>query len=77
MHIDIEILDVSALKTLQRLADDHLIIMKEHMPSDFQAVVDKLRRKAEKCPPSLEMIGSEVEKVRVKRHARRETEAGH
>jgi len=47
-----------------------LISIKDSSEDSFLKVVVKLRKKAEKAPPSFDEITKEVELVRAKRYAR-------
>ncbi len=68
--MQVEILNPKAEKLLQGLADLNLISIKDLKDDSFLKVVKKLRKKAEKNPPSLEEITKEVELVRAKRYAK-------
>jgi len=66
--IQVDILNPKAGKLLQDLADLNLISIKSDQ--GFLNVVNKLRKKARKNPPSLDQITKEVEIVRKKRYAK-------
>ncbi len=68
--VQVDILNPKAGKLLQDLADLNLISIKESGDDSFLKVVMKLRKKAEKNPPSLDEITKEVELVRAKRYAK-------
>jgi hypothetical protein len=71
MTIQIDILNPKAAKLLKDLADLKLISIRENDESEFMKVVNQIRKKAEKEPPSMDMITKEVELVRAKRHAKK------
>jgi len=68
--VQVDILNPKAGKLLQDLADLNLISIKDLSEDSFLKVVLKLRKKAEKNPPSLDDITKEVELVREKRYAK-------
>lgn len=68
--MQVEILNPKAEKLLQGLADLNLISIKNLEDDGFLKIVRKLRKKAEKNPPSLEEITKEVELVRAERYAK-------
>jgi hypothetical protein len=68
--VQVEILDPKARKLLQDLADLNLISIKDLAGNNLLKVVGRLRKKAEKAPPSLDEITKEVELVRAKRYAK-------
>ena len=68
--MQVDILNPEAGKLLKNLADLNLISIKELEESSFLKVVTKLRKKAEKNPPSLNDITREVELVRAERYAK-------
>jgi uncharacterized radical SAM superfamily protein len=68
--IQVELLNPKARILLKDLADLNLIAIKNIGDESFLKVVMKLRKKAEKNPPSLEEITKEVELVRAKRYAK-------
>jgi len=68
--VQIDILNPKAGKLLQDLADLNLISIKDVGGDNFLTFVQKLRKKAQKSPPSLEEITNEVELVRAKRYAK-------
>lgn len=65
--IRVDILNPKAVKLLKNLAELDLISIRESKKG-FSEVLKRLRSNS-KDSPSLEEITSEVEKVRVKRHA--------
>lgn len=68
--VQVDILNPKAGKLLQDLADLNLISIKDASDDSFMKVITKLRKKAEKNPPSLDDITKEVELVRAKRYAK-------
>lgn len=68
--VQVDILNPKAEKLLQDLADLNLISIKDVSSDSFLEVVLKLRKKAEKTPPSLDDITKEVELVRAKCYAK-------
>ncbi len=68
--IEIDILDSRARKLIDDLAELNLISIVQPSTDGFLTLVNKLRLKAAKNPPSLEEITKEVEIVREKRHAK-------
>jgi len=66
----VDILNPKALKLLQELESQHLISMSAKLENSFLQIADKLRKKAERNPPSLDEITKEVETVRANRYAR-------
>ena len=68
--IQVDILNPKAGKLLQDLADLNLISIKETEDDEFLKVAKRLRKKAEKNPPSLAEITKEVESVRANRYAK-------
>ena len=66
----VNILNPKATKLLQDLAELELISITQQSNDSFRAVVERLRKGAEKSPPSLEDITKEVEAVRAKRYAK-------
>ena len=60
----IEINNAKAGQILQNLADLKLITIREDKEDDFLKIINKIRKKAEKNPPSLDEITKEVELVR-------------
>ena len=68
--VQVDILNPKAGKLLQDLADLNLISIKEPMDDSFLKVVSRLRKKAEKAPPTLHEITKEVEFVRAKRYVK-------
>jgi secreted protein with Ig-like and vWFA domain len=68
--VQIDILNPKAEKLLQDLADLDLISIKDLEEDNFLKIVRKLRKKAEKFPPSLDDITKEVELIRAKRYAK-------
>ncbi|TKK65247.1 hypothetical protein FC093_20750 [Ilyomonas limi] len=66
----VDILNPKATKLLQDLADMYLIAIKQTVDDSFLKVVNRLRTKAVRNPPSLEDITKEVESVRAKRYAK-------
>jgi len=68
--IQVELLNPKARILLKDLADLNLIAIKNIGDESFLKVVMKLRKKAEKNPPSLKEITKEVELVRAKRYAK-------
>jgi hypothetical protein len=73
MTYHIDILNPKATKLLQDLADLDLISIKESSDDDFMKVVERLRKRASRNPPSLTEITKEVESIRAKRHAGKKT----
>jgi len=69
----VNILNPKAGKLLQDLADMELISITLQEETGFEAVVRKLRKKAEAAPPTMEDITREVEAVRAERYAKRKT----
>ena len=67
----VNILNPKAAKLLQDLADLNLISIKQAPKDNFLKIVEKLRLKAERNPPSVDEITKEVEEVRTKRHAKK------
>jgi hypothetical protein len=67
----VNILNPKAAKLLQDLADLNLISIKQAPKDNFLRIVEKLRLKAERNPPSMDEITKEVEEVRTKRHAKK------
>lgn len=70
--VQIEILNPKAKQLLRDLADLELISIRETSKDSFLDIVNKLRAKAKKNPPSLAEITTEVEAVRSKRYAQKE-----
>ena len=68
--VQVDILNPKAGKLLQDLADMKLISIKDVANDSFLKVVEQLRKKAKKKPPSLDEITKEVELVRAKRYAK-------
>ncbi len=68
--IQVDILNPKAGKLLRDLADLNLISIKEIENEGFVKVVNKLRKKAGKNPPTLYDITKEVESVRANRYAK-------
>jgi hypothetical protein len=68
----IDILNPKAVKILQSLADLNLISFKETNDS-LQKAINRIRKKTENNPPSLEEITREVEVVREKRNVQSKT----
>jgi len=68
--VQVDILNPKAGKLLQDLADMKLISIKDVANDSFLKVVEQLRKKAKKNPPSLDEITKEVELVRAKRYAK-------
>ena len=66
--IQVDILNPKARKLLNNLAELDLISIRETSDDPFLAVVNKIRSKAKKNPPSLEEITREVEIVRASRY---------
>jgi len=67
----VNILNPKAGKLLQDLADMELISITLQEETGFEAVVKRLRKKAETSPPTMEDITKEVEAVRAERYAKR------
>ncbi len=67
--VTINILNPKAKKLLQELEELKLISICDTSKNNFLEIVNKLRAKAEKNPPSFESITKEVESVRSTRHA--------
>jgi len=67
--LQIDILNPKAKKLLKNLSDLNLIAIRESTDDDFLALVNKLRSKAKKAPPTLDEITKEVEIVRAERYA--------
>ena len=70
MTLQVKILNPKATTLLQNLADLNLISIKGNYDDGFMKVVNKLRSKAGRNPPSLDEITKEVESVRSKRYVR-------
>lgn len=68
--LQIDILNPTAEKLLENLAELKLISIRKVRDDGFLKIVDKLRTKANNNPPSLEDITKEVEIVRLKRYAK-------
>lgn len=68
--LQIDILNPKAEKLLRDLADKKLISIKDISNDGFLKIIKKLRKKAQKAPPSLGEITKEVELVRAKQYAR-------
>ena len=68
--VQVDILNPKAEKLLQDLADLNLISIKNSTNDSFLKAVKKLRKKAQKNPPSLSDITKEVDLVRAKRYAK-------
>ena len=68
--LQIDILNPKAEKLLRDLADKKLISIRDISNDGFLKIIKKLRKKAQKAPPSLEEITKEVELVRAKQYAR-------
>jgi hypothetical protein len=66
--LQIDILNPKARKLLKDLSDLNLIAIRESTDDDFLALVNKLRSKAKKAPPTLDEITKEVEVVRAERY---------
>jgi hypothetical protein len=70
--LQIDILNPKARKLLKDLSDLNLIAIRKSTDDDFLALVNKLRSKAKKTPPTLDEITKEVEVVRAERYAKAE-----
>ena len=68
--LQIDILNPKAEKLLRDLADKKLISIRDISNDGFLKIINKLRKKAQKAPPSLEEITKEVEYVRAIRPTR-------
>ncbi|MDQ2863684.1 MAG: hypothetical protein M3R50_08590 [Bacteroidota bacterium] len=68
--IQVDILNPKAGKLLENLEDLKLISIRRSSDDEFIALVNKLREKAKKNPPTLSDITKEVEIVRSKRYAK-------
>lgn len=69
--VTVDILNPKAKKFLKDLEDLKLISIRDTSNNSFLDIVNKLRAKAEKNPPSLEDITKEVELVRSHRHTQK------
>lgn len=69
--VTVDILNPKAKKLLKDLEDLKLISIRDSPKNSFLDIVNNLRAKAEKNPPSLEDITKEVESVRSKRHGQK------
>jgi len=68
--VQVDILNPKAEKLLQDLADMNLISIKDATQDSFLKVIVRLRKKAQKNPPTLEEITKEVEIIRAKHYAK-------
>ena len=68
--LQIDILNPKAEKLLRDLADKKLISIRDTSNDGLLKIINKLRKKAQKSPPSIEEITKEVEFVRSKQYAR-------
>ena len=68
--LQIDLLNPKAGKLLKNLEDMNLISIRNTSDDGFLKLVNKLRSKAKKNPPSLEEITREVELVRASRYAK-------
>ena len=68
--LNIEILNPKAKKLLFDLAALKLISIQNTSEDSFLKLLNKLRAKAKKNPPSMEEITKEVETVRASRYAK-------
>ena len=66
----VNVLNPKAARLLQDLADMDLISIEQVPENSFLAVINQLRAKASRTPPSLELITKEMEAVRSKRYAK-------
>ena len=71
MTFQVNILNPKATKLLKDLEKQKLISIKRDEEDGFLKVVNRLRAKAAKNPPSLEEITKAVESVRSKRYAKK------
>ncbi len=71
MTIQVEILNPKATRLLQDLADLNLISIRDVSDIGFAEIVERLRDKAKKNPPTLDEITKGVEAVRSKRYAKK------
>ena len=67
----VEILDARGRKKLQELASRNWILLQKSGPDDFLNLLEVLRKKASRVPPTLKLITEEVEKVRRERYAKK------
>ena len=68
--LQVDILNPKAGKLLEDLADLKLISIRNTSDDGFLKLINKLREKALKNPPTLKDITKEVEIVRAKRYAK-------
>ena len=68
--LQIDILNPKAGKFLEDLADLNLISIRNTSDDGFVKLINKLRAKALKNPPTLQDITKEVKIVRAKRYAK-------
>ena len=66
----VNVLNPKAARLLQDLADMDLISIEQVPENSFLAVINQLRAKASRTPPSLELITKEMDAVRSKRYAK-------
>ena len=69
--VTINILNPKAAQLLRNLEELKLISIQETSGDGFLAIVNRIRAKAKKNPPSLEKITKEVEILRTKRYAKK------
>jgi hypothetical protein len=75
--IQVDILDPKARKLLKDLAELNLIAIRKPSDDKFLSLVNKIRAKAKKSPPSLDEITREVEMVRAKRYENSKKQGDH
>ena len=68
--LQVDILNPKAGKLLEDLADLNLISIRNTSDDGFVKLINKLRAKALKNPPTLQDITKEVKIVRAKRYAK-------
>ena len=69
--VTVDILNPKAKKLLKDLEDLKLISIRDSPKNSFLDIVNNLRAKAEKNPPSIEDITKEVESIRSKRRGQK------
>ena len=69
--IKVDIINPKATQLLKDMEDLNLISIRETSMDGFLHIVKRLRAKAKNNPPSMDEITKEVEKVRLKRHAKK------
>lgn len=77
MTFQVDILNPKAKKLLNDLADLDLISIRQEGDDGFLKIVNKIRAKAKKNPPSLSEITKEVEMIRAKRYAKAKRQSNH